>query len=146
MKKYRMTFDSIDKAYSAFCEQHYCDSCPISKESADKKLSCKDFKNSFHDKAAELMGLEVIEAEDKPCLTEAELAICKAVGTKWVSINDDGGDVELWDEEPYKENGTYFIGYPPSPFGLARIASGLFPSFNPGDCVNVEGILKEAEK
>lgn len=146
MRKYRMTFDSINKAYSAFCGLHFCDSCPLSKGSNGKKLSCKDFKNSLPDKAAELMGLEVIEVEDKPCLTEAELAICKAVGAKWVSINDDGGDVELWDEEPRKENGTYFIGYPPSPFGLARIASGLFPSLNPGDCVNVEGILKEAEK
>lgn len=143
MRKYRMTFDSINKAYSAFCGLHFCDSCPLSKGSNGKKLSCKDFKNSLPDKAAELMGLEVIEAEDKPCLTEAELAICKAAGAKWVSIDDDGGDVELWDEEPYKENGTYNIGYPPSPFGLARIASGLFPSLNPGDCVNVEGLLND---
>ena len=144
MRKYRMTFDSIDKAYGAFCGQHFCDSCPLSKESADKKLSCKDFKNSFHDKAAELMGLEVIEVEDKPHLTEAELAICKALGAKWVSRDGEGynymGVVKLWREKPQMGNSPCY--YLTAGTYIATCELNCFPSLSPGDCVNVEELMK----
>ncbi len=138
MKKYRITFDSLDAALSGFCSKmSACANCPLGGKTTDE--SCADYCNAHPEEAVAIIGAEIIEVEDKPRLTEQELAICKAVGAKWASIDDDGGDVELWDEEPCKgSNGSYFIGYPPSPFGLARIASGLFPSLRPGDCVNVE--------
>lgn len=68
-------------------------------------------------------------------LTEAELAICKAVGAKWVSRNQIGMDaLHLWDKKPSGDR-NFYNGDARS---LATVAESFFPSLKPGDCICVE--------
>lgn len=144
MKKYKMTlmFDSIEAARLVFC--HYigtqCNKCPI------RSFCVSDTCKVYADKVAKFIGLEVVEVEDKPRLTEQELAICKAVGAKWVSWDKfhipelRNGIVDLWECSPHY-NGAQYSGT-----GLlAKVGIELFPSLNPGDLVNVEELLEEVE-
>ena len=144
MKKYLMRLDDIEKARKVFCDAK-CKICPISSFNNSTGMECDNFTAVYPDKAAELMGLEVVEAEDKLHLTEQELAICKALGAKWVSWDKfhipelRRGIVDLWKCSPHY-NGAQYSGT-----GLlARVDIEMFPSLNPGDLVNVEEILKEA--
>lgn len=72
-----------------------------------------------------------------PRLTEAELAICKAVGAKWVSMDNVGIHADLWAEEPIR-NEKIFVQSPESRGAIASVRSCLFPSVGPGDCICVE--------
>ena len=78
-----------------------------------------------------------------PRLTEAELAICKAVGVKWVSKNKYGARrVTLWDEKPIFDEGMFSIPeddeHSVTIGVIGRISDVLFPSVKPGDCIEVE--------
>lgn len=72
-----------------------------------------------------------------PRMTEAELAICKAVGAKWVSRGAFGTkSVVLWDEKPECfDDGTF--GSTDTAHKLARMYTG-FESVHPGECICVE--------
>ena len=73
-----------------------------------------------------------------PSLTEPELAICRAMGAKWVSRDDDVRSVELWREKPRKTNSGIYVGEQ-SGSRIAMVNPSLFPSVEPGDCIEVEG-------
>lgn len=75
------------------------------------------------------------EINRSPRLTEAELAICKAVGAKWVSRNKVGGyPLHLWNAKPAENDSCYFNG---NAVSLATVDEKLFPSVKPGDCICV---------
>lgn len=145
MKKYKMTltFDSVYAAHSVFCRymDTHCEVCPIH-DICDAMYS--EPNPDIENKAAELMGLETVEVTE---LTEAELAICKVLGAKWVSRDDEGYEhtgVRLWTEKPQKENRPYYhttVGK-----YIAFCELGCFPSLKAGDCVNVEELLKDERK
>lgn len=70
-------------------------------------------------------------------LTEPELAICKAVGARWVSRNQIGTNgLHLWDKKP-SGNQNFWNGGATS---LATVSESLFPSVRPGDCICVEEV------
>lgn len=76
-----------------------------------------------------------------PKLTEAELAICKAIGAKYVTRNGDGCYVFLWREKPeHKEFFGDAAFYSPkgSPSLICSIEPSIFPSVRPGRCICVE--------
>ncbi len=78
-----------------------------------------------------------------PRLTEAERAICKAVGAKWVSKNKYGARrVTLWDAKPIFDEGMFSIPeddeHSVTIGVIGRISDILFPSVKPGDCIEVE--------
>ena len=90
---------------------------------------------------------EIINHPEKiirsPRLTEAELAICKAVGAKWVSKNKYGARrVTLWDAKPIFDEGMFSIPeddeHSVTIGVIGRISDVLFPSVKPGDCIEVE--------
>ena len=68
MKKYRLTFDHPVKAQEAWCAavmDHKCGACPLAKIKPDGR-SCGMFALHHLDKAAALMGLEIVkENEDE---------------------------------------------------------------------------------
>lgn len=70
----------------------------------------------------------------QPRLTPEELAICKAVGAKWVSRNKSPEDsfVDLWTDKP-KNDGEGYRYANQCGFLKAR----AFPSVHPGDCLEV---------
>lgn len=82
--------------------------------------------------------------EPKRCvLTPQEIAICKALGAKYVSMdkNYHGGVVELWKLKPtaddyedygYTSDGLEIDGL------IASVSSKAFTSIKPGDCICVE--------
>ncbi len=140
MKKYRLTLNSLLDVLHFFDVQG-CDVCPL-KDKAIGSKSCYEYCQTHPEEAAALIGYEIIEVESK--LTEQELAICKAVGAKWVSRNELGDTVSLWESKPvlfpeakrcYYSNGKF----------IACMPLKLFPSLNSGDLVNVEELLKEAK-
>ena len=140
MKKYRMTFDSLSDALSGFCtNRRACAGCPFDKETTGE--SCADYCNAHPEEAVKIIGLEVVEVT--PRLTEQELAICKALKAKWASKDDSGLSSALWNTKPSRMGGVYTA----SKIGpIARVKTYFFPSLRPGDLVNVEELLKEAEK
>ena len=72
--------------------------------------------------------------EEKPHLTDPEIAIMRAVGAKWVSLDANLIDesVMLWSVKPDK----YGDGSFHSPISvLAAVAEELFPSVKPGECI-----------
>lgn len=77
----------------------------------------------------------------QPSLTPGELAICKTIGANWVSREGDPDKalpIFLWDEKPTNVNGKYATGVG----SLARVSVQFFPSLKPGDCINVEELMK----
>ena len=72
-----------------------------------------------------------------PHLTELELAICKAVGAKWVSRDKESDSVDLWGVKPIKERGFYKVN---GEYPIATVRDDLFPSVKPGDCICVEEV------
>lgn len=73
-----------------------------------------------------------------PRLTEAELAICKAAGAKWVTRPISIGfgfdfKVFLWREKP-----QYLAGDNVEQSWVAAVSTEIFKSVHPGDCINVE--------
>ena len=78
-----------------------------------------------------------------PRLTEAELAICKAVGAKWVSYDRFAGEhateVTLWGREPKEMNGRYTDGE-----YIGHVYYRKFPSVHHGDCICVEEVQHDA--
>ena len=139
-------FEDIKDARSAFCGrvENVCDKCPLSRANNGKGIICLYFVRDYPEKAAELMDLEAIEEEGKPKLTEQELAICKALGARWVSRNECNYDnVNLWEIEPTKSVNTSPRQYIARNGSLlAAVNVCLFPSLNPGDCINVEDLMK----
>lgn len=85
-----------------------------------------------------------------PRLTDKELAICKAVGARYVSrVKVPKGDpnmVSLWELKPvccscYSDDSITWSGS-----GLlAYVDAFLFPSIKPGDCVEVNACCEEAD-
>lgn len=151
-----MTFtaNKLPMALAIFCSGRICErqSCPIFAKQ-NGVLNCHIFVRDNPDKAAELMGLEVVEVEDKdkPRLTEQELAICKAVGAKWVSRDEgEAPYVRLYKSEPYKKTdirgNTYYTERDSESEHIGNIDVSIFSSLNCGDLVNVEELLKEAEQ
>lgn len=152
MKKYLMRLDTLSAALSAFCDKmRDCDDCPFTGRKI-RGESCDDYCNAHPEEAAELMGLEVVEVEEpKPRLAEQELAICKALGAKWVSKNEVcTSNVVFWKNKPKAycqlagKTSKRFFEAPDSEY-IGSVSAEYFPSLNPGDLVNVEEILKEAE-
>ena len=76
-----------------------------------------------------------------PRLTEAEKAICKALGAKWVS-RDNGTEyscVEMWKEKPKEDSiGTYYYDIGGNTRIAAVFRNDMFFSIKPGDCICVE--------
>ena len=73
-----------------------------------------------------------------PALTEAERDIMWAMGAKWVSRGENGGEyVDLWGVKPLCVKGNFFSedGKPP----VACAVGACFPSVEPGDCIELEG-------
>lgn len=84
---------------------------------------------------------------DRPRLTPEELEICRALGAKWVTYNkytyNDDNKIILWADKPTKrkyENGKGF--YYTDGIFIAQTCCSCFPSLKPGDCINVEELMK----
>ncbi len=69
----------------------------------------------------------------RSCLTEAELAICKAVGAKWVSRDNGLSVAVLWMDKPHLTDSGYEGGTV-----AAEIYGKHFLCVRPGDCICVE--------
>ncbi len=72
-------------------------------------------------------------------LTEPEIAIMRAVGAKWVSM-DTGYSVQLslWSNRPTIVDGCYHGLADDKNYGwLGNLNTSLFPSVKPGDCMEV---------
>lgn len=67
-------------------------------------------------------------------LTDAEKAICKAIGAKYVARNKDNTDVALYIEKPAQIIPGYYSFIP----SIGIIDGSLFPSVARGDCICVE--------
>ncbi len=70
-------------------------------------------------------------------LTPAELAICRALGARWVSRdNSDCTDewVDVWSARPERKGTVWDAGHEDH---LAAVKVGLFPSLRPGDLAEV---------
>lgn len=85
---------------------------------------------------------------EKPVLTEDELTICRALGAKWVSREEDWPyTVMLWDTQPkvaeYQGKKSY-EGRIGEPLVIADIRPDKFPSVKPGDCICVEEVIANA--
>lgn len=74
-----------------------------------------------------------------PKLTKPELAICKAVGAKWVTLDSTPSDVCLWKHKPVNTDpiGNVKWGSISGSGVIACIGKSLFPSVHPGDCIEV---------
>ena len=71
-----------------------------------------------------------------PRLTEAEVAIMRAVGAKWVSLSENVNNerVVLWRNRPEKtKKGTYL-----GAISIAYVNIDRFPSVKPGDLIGLE--------
>lgn len=142
--KYRMTYDSLERACSAFCS-HCCGHCAIGVNilSYGDNMTCSQFIHNYPDKAAELMRLDVVGDKDKSELTEHELSICKTLGAKWITLNGkdrfEDKDVYLWNRQPKCQtiNGIKFYFEIEDGDCFAAIHSDHFPSLSPGDCVKI---------
>lgn len=80
-----------------------------------------------------------------PRLTEAELAICKPVGAKWVSRSDSNAAddfkyVKLWEEKPTKNVYGKWEETVHLDVHLGVIDARKFPSVQFGDCICVEEV------
>ena len=210
-KKDGKVFEDIHTAHDDYCQTgdyEDCEICPLFSRNNGTDTLCYDFCTNYPQKAAKLMGFEVIEDKAKPricevrgvevgeeftveypnreyerlcvhengtvwehctnrkhhklssvplCwiinhpkaikhlprLTDKELEICRAVGAKWVALNDNGLKVSLWNEKPNLEE--YFLekhkaytgdGYEP----IAYFIRDMFPSIKEGDCICVEDL------
>lgn len=67
MKKYKMTFDSLEEAHGVYCSRRGfegCDNCQLcDREVNGTKYHCTEFAKQFPDKAAEIMGVELVEVD-----------------------------------------------------------------------------------
>lgn len=149
MERYKLTFNSIKKAQEAYCHTtNKCKKCPfysrvVTGDSCPFELheACAEYAAQHPDKAVELMDLEVI---DVPELTEQERAMCKAVGAKWVTLDNPRTPdstpsqyVFLWKNKPlHSRSGKYYEAADGDCFG--NLNKALFPSLVPDDCVSVE--------
>ncbi len=100
------------------------------------------------DSGLDVEGMDIYKAINHPesiirapRLTEPEIAIMRAVGAKWVSMDkykDKFGRtyVELWGEKPNGEIEKVYDLEGGS--ALAKILPELFPSVHPGDCIGME--------
>ena len=69
-----------------------------------------------------------------PRLTEPEIAIMRAVGAKWVSLDTSSMDeaVALWSDKPENDESGDFC----SPLSvIAIVTAARFPSVKPGECI-----------
>lgn len=73
-------------------------------------------------------------------ITPEELAICKAVGAKWLCMDDAGFKADLWNTKPSKTDKGIYVAFGVDP--MARLQPYVFPSLKPGDCINVEELMK----
>ncbi len=77
-----------------------------------------------------------------PRLTEAERAIMRATGARWVSRDSyqNCNVVRLWDVKPKKSEKVVGYEFEPSvgDHAWAAVYKSLFPSVNPGDCIEAE--------
>ncbi len=82
----------------------------------------------------------------KPRFTEQELAICRAVGARYVTRSDNtcnNNFVIFWNEKPELHDGLY-IGESVNQLAIIFSNSGLFTqSVKPGECIEVDGGIKE---
>ena len=69
-------------------------------------------------------------------LTEPEIAIMKATGTKWASLNAGAAYVDLWEDGPYLA--TTDQRYYSRNGVIARVHSTRMPSVGPGGCLRLE--------
>ena len=79
----------------------------------------------------------------KPRFTDNEIAIFRATGAKWVSRDSNPircyWDVYFWAKQPTEKNG-FFDG--DDDINLGHLVASIFPSIRPGDCINVDELLK----
>lgn len=68
-------------------------------------------------------------------LTEAERALCKATGAKWLSRDRGGGHVFLWRDQPRHYGGGYSESRAGSLIGM--LDEWLFPLIQPEELVEV---------
>ena len=74
------------------------------------------------------------DLKEAPRLTDPEIAIMRAVGAKWVSLDTISIDeaVALWSDKPENDESGDFC----SPLSvIAIVTADLFPSVKPGDCI-----------
>ena len=74
------------------------------------------------------------DLKEAPRLTAPEIAIMRAVGAKWVSLDTSSMDeaVALWSDKPENDESGDFC----SPLSvIAIVTADLFPSVKPGECI-----------
>ena len=150
MQKYKLTFDSFEAARRAFCGEHdFCSHCPMT--SVKGNSYCNVFCNSHPQEAMECMGIEVVEVKDSPRLTAAELMICRSVGAKYISRDEENyNHVDLWIIKPrlaFSIPRKYIAMdlHNPKQYSIASVDISLFPSVSPGCCISVEDALESAK-
>lgn len=87
--------------------------------------------------SALIMGINHPEKIERlPRLTPEELQRCRDFGAKWVSRDEDGELVHLWETEPEPQPGGVWAGGK----SCAQTWKRFFPSVQPGQLVPVEGV------
>lgn len=114
----------------------------VKNDSPEKSESCLLREKGGHKRC---LPAVIFQTSHHPCeweldiecpMTEQELAICRAVGAKWVTrgIEWDTYSVTLWDTKPKCKDG-HFLSNGGVPLGVLKATA--FPSVNPGDCIEV---------
>lgn len=145
MEEYKMKFDNLDDVRRAFCAANAFScigfDCPLSPSNIG--TTCSEFVRNNPDKAAELMGIEVIKKKYKPRLSDKEIEICKMLGAKWICRNDSSSSlVMLFKSKPEEDSQTEkgvkkrFYNLPDEEY-IASMSSEIFPSVKQGDCISI---------
>lgn len=114
------------------CDGNKVSSCPFFTENSGVDLRACLFLSESPYKWA-------LDKSNSSQLTDAEKAICKSVGAKWVSWDEQDGTyyVSLWIKEPTKLPGGLFWEATPD-VRVASVQKALFPSVGRGACICVE--------
>lgn len=84
------------------------------------------------------------DGAQKPKLTEREMTLCKASGAKWISRDKrrtSNAFVIIWKNKPVLNGDGLYCKASDDAF-IGSLMAEVFPSLEPGDCINVEELLK----
>lgn len=114
-----------------------CETCEMHQKGADStKKSCLVLQVICNGTDGNFFPPWMWKIEQQ--LTDSELAICRAVGAKWVTRDKWSDAVLLWRSRPLRMGEKdIFYGDPDGRHDLGRVNASLFRSVQPGDCVEV---------
>lgn len=143
MKKYKLTLmlDSLNDVFVQFCNKRPCETCPLRRTNNGYDEYCYVLCEKYPDKAAELMGAEIIESKLR--LSEAERLILRTLGATYVTRDKyTPNHVDLWSHRPEDPPAAYERD---PQYEVAVVAAYLFPSVDVGDCIGIDEVIESAK-